>query len=87
MAPPKTTTPPAAPTVTLYSLTLLPTKRLGQPEHTVAVVKTVGDKVVSITPLADGNYDRIEDALRDLMRTATQGYRFKNWDLLLAGKA
>ena len=83
---PKKATPPAAATV-IYSVTLLPTKRLGQPEWTLAVVKTEGDKVASITPLPDGNWDNIDGALRDLGRAATQLFRFKNADALLAGRA
>lgn len=76
---------PAAATV-IYSLTLLPVKRLGQPEHVLAVVKTVGDKVEAITPLPDGQWESIDGALRDLQRAAVQLFRFKNAEALLAGR-
>jgi len=84
MTPPKkeATPVPAA----LYSVALLPVKRLGQPEWMVVVVKTVGEKVASVTPLPDGQWDTIEGALRDMGRAAVQMYRFKNVEALLAGR-
>lgn len=85
MSPAPKKSSPAAGTV-IYSVTLLPTKRLGQPEWTLAVVKTEGDKVASVTPLPDGNWDTIEGALRDLQRAAVQLFRFRNAEALLAGR-
>ena len=85
MSPAPKKTPPAADTV-IYSITLLATKRMGQQEHTVAIVKTVGDKVAWIRPLPEANWDNIEGALRDLSQASVQLFRFRNPEGLLAGK-
>ncbi len=84
MAPPKS--PPAAPAVILHSLTLLSVKRNGNPEWQLAVVKTVGDRVEKIISLPDGQWDSIDGALRDLSQAAIQGFRFRNWEALCAGR-
>ena len=84
MSPAPKKTPPAADTV-IYSITLLATKRMGQQEHTVAIVKTVGDKVAWIHPLPEANWDNIEGALRDLSQASVQLFRFRNPEGLLAG--
>jgi hypothetical protein len=58
---------------------------MGQVTHSVVVVRVVGDRC-TVHPLVDGQYDRLEDALRDLERTAVHGYRLKSWDRLIAGR-
>ena len=83
----KTETVPAAPPAPLsvWALGLVPCKRLGNDEVQLVAYEITGDRCVA-HPLPDGNYDRIEDALGDLRRAATQGFRFKAWRALIGGR-
>lgn len=77
---------PPAPTPT-WALAIIPTKRVGQVEHTVVALRIVGDRVERVAPVPEANWERLDDALRDFGRCALRVYRYRQIDELLAGRA
>lgn len=76
--------PAPAPT-TVWALGIVPVTRMGQTEHTIVAYEITGDRCVA-HPVPESNYDRLESALNDMRSCAVQGFRFRKWDELLAGR-
>ena len=77
--------PPAEP-APIWALAIVPMTRLGQTEHNIVALLVQGDRVVETHVVPESNWDNLEGALNDFKRCATQGYRFKSWRELLAGR-
>lgn len=77
--------PPPAPT-TIWALAIVPTTHMGQPQHSIVAFEITGDRCVA-HPVPESNYAKMESALNDFRSCAQQGFRFKKWDELIAGRA
>ncbi len=78
-------TPPGDPQP-FWALAIVTIKRMGVAEYNIVGVKIQGDRVLETAVVPESNWDRLEGALRDFNSCATQMYRFKNVEGVLAGK-
>ncbi len=78
--------PPAPEPSTVWSLAIVPMKRMGVTEYNIVAIQTRGDRVLSQHVIPESNYERLEGALQDFRRCATQAYRFGAMERLIAGR-